>query len=587
LLESRFLRKLCASYFLLVLVTATLIGWLVNSRMENELLAGLERSLEHDLAYLEPFALECFRGQHQGVGQRIGLLARETDTRITLILPDGRVLADSDEDPALMDDHGQRPEVLAARTAAFGAAQRESRTTGHPTKYVAHVVGDGREEGIIRLALPIRVIGEQLAAVRQAVIFGALVGLAVSLALGYLVARRITAPITAITEVAEEMRGGVYTRPAPGGDDDEFGILADTLNRMGADIQRKLRSITEDRARLEAIVSGIVEGVVAVDAEDRVLYCNSAAARLFDIDPASAEGQPFEELFRAPGLGDLLRQARDGGSSERSEVRLEGDERVLSLEVNATPFAAGDSRGVVMVLHDITGIRALERVRRDFVANVSHELKTPLTSIKGYVETLLDGAADEAAMRARFLEKIQKNADRLSHLVSDLLSLSRIESEQDVDKREPLDWAEMLQDAARRHEDAVRQKSLQLEVRPAAEPVVVLGDREAVIEILDNLLDNAIKYSPTGGRIRLVLSRGEESGTLTVEDTGAGIPEEDLDRIFERFYRVDKARSRELGGSGLGLSIVKHLVQAMEGEVSVRSRVGEGSCFTVRLPLAG
>jgi two-component system phosphate regulon sensor histidine kinase PhoR len=260
-----------------------------------------------------------------------------------------------------------------------------------------------------------------------------------------------------------------------------------------------------------------------------------------------------------------------------------GRERIV--DVHASPFRGGDRSGLVLVLHDISELRRLERIRRDFVANVSHELKTPLTSIKGFIETLLAGALHDEHNNERFLRRIDWNVDRLTHLVADLLSLARIESGATI-QRVPVDWRRILTDVLRRHEEAIRSKGLELQVAGTTEAVLVAGDPEAMTQVLENLVDNAVKYTTNNGRIRVQLFTREGIASLIVEDTGIGIPSAELDRVFERFYRVDKARSREVGGTGLGLSIVKHLVMAMGGTVRVASDVGRGSRFTVDLPAA-
>ena len=600
MLQSRFFWRLYASYAVLILVTCTVIGLLVQRQLERTLEEGLERTLQHEALMLEPFALRCLAGQESQIAKRVTTLAGGTDTRITVIRSDGLVIADSDEDPAHMDDHGSRPEVVAARSADFGTSRRRSATVGYPMLYVARTVEEeGRPLGFVRVSIPLTAVDARLAAMQSIVVAGALLGLAVSLLLGLVVGRRITAPLAEMTKVAEEMRRGNYARRPRRPRDDEIGLLGETLDRLGEELTRRIDTINRDRNQLSAMFSGMVEGVVAVDGDGRVLLSNAAACELLDAEPDVVQGELFEHAFGSPQLADLLAQARREGRAVRTEVLWTRGDRELELEANATPFGddvpAGEPGhepdesfgGVVMVLHDLSELRALERIRRDFVANVSHELKTPLTSIRGYAETLSDELADQGGMAPQFLDKISKNADRLSTLVSDLLSLSRIQSQEGFVSLEAVDLVEMVEEAGRRYQDRAHRKSIDLEILPPAEPVVVRGDREAITEILDNLVDNALKYTPDGGSVRLVLSRGARTATLSVEDTGVGIPLVDQDRIFERFYRVDKARSRELGGSGLGLSIVKHLVLAMNGSVDVRSQPGEGSCFSVRLPLQG
>jgi two-component system phosphate regulon sensor histidine kinase PhoR len=367
---------------------------------------------------------------------------------------------------------------------------------------------------------------------------------------------------------------------------DEIGLLGQTLNELGAEITRRIATLSQEDAQLRAVLASMIEGVVAVDEEDRVAFINQAARALLEIGEPAPVGRSLWDLAPIRELQDMLARARTTGSQEPLEVDLfrGGKERVF--QVHASPFQGGGKGGFVLVLHDITELRRLERVRRDFVANVSHELKTPLTSIQGFVETLLSGALHDEHNNVQFLQRIDANVKRLTNLVTDLLSLSRIESGQLAVERTAVDWREVLDGVLRLREPALSAKGLRLDVLGRERALRVRGDKEAMTQVLDNLVDNAIQYTSAPGRITLRLSSQDGFGLMAVADTGIGIPSSDLDRVFERFYRVDKARSRAAGGTGLGLSIVKNLVLRMEGEVRVASVEGQGSTFTVLLPLA-
>jgi two-component system phosphate regulon sensor histidine kinase PhoR len=340
----------------------------------------------------------------------------------------------------------------------------------------------------------------------------------------------------------------------------------------------------QEKAKFEAMISALVDGVVALDEQGQVMFCNPAASDLLGLHQPAASGSRLGELGSWAPVSGLLDQVRMERKTVQKEFALARPGKEQVLDVHAAPFEGGGAKGYVLVLRDHTEFRRLERIRRDFVANVSHELKTPLTSIKGYVETLLEGAIDDEANRLRFLQKIDLHVKRLTALVQDLLSLARIEAQGKILSLVPVDWGPILEEALRRHEPEIRRKRLSCRVEGGGE-LVVKGESEGMTQILDNLLDNAIKYTSEGGAVAVSLEKRDRWGRLRVCDTGVGIPAGDMDRIFERFYRVDKARSRELGGTGLGLSIVKHLVQGMEGTVRVQSEVGKGSCFEVDLPL--
>jgi two-component system phosphate regulon sensor histidine kinase PhoR len=584
--RSRFFWKLWASYATLALATAFCTGLLLERRMEQALMDQVESSLHDKARLLTPYALQAFHGEAPSeLNQEMTRLARDTEVRITMILPGGRVLADSDHDPAAMENHLAREEVQRALASEFGRGQRSSRTVGQNMLYVAKAVRrDGRLEGFVRLAVPLRAVEARRSELRATIAFGGLAGVLAALALGLFVARRVTVPLAQMTQVAADMREGNYGSRVRTVPRDEMGELGETLNRLGAKITDQIATISREQAQLRSMIAGMVEGVIAVDQDDRVLFCNRAACQYLGMPETCASGRPLRELAQRAELFDLLEQARAGQRAAEREITVQRPAGDLVLEAHATLFEGG-TRSAVVVLEDITSLKRLERIRRDFVANVSHEIKTPLTSIKGYVETLLTGALYDKQNNLRFLHKIDDHVGRLSALVQDLLSLARIESQEGSLPLAPVDWSPILESVMRRHEANIQQRGLQC-LRDGGPGLTVAGDPEAMTQVLDNLLDNAIKYTPAPGAIRVSVNRHNGVVLLEVADTGIGIPEQDRERIFERFYRVDKARSRELGGTGLGLSIVKHLVQAMHGEVRVESEVGKGSKFVVQLPAA-
>lgn len=421
---------------------------------------------------------------------------------------------------------------------------------------------------------------ELLTSLSVATLAGALVALAV----GYFLARSVQKSLSELTRVAESLTCGDFSARVKRLGDDEFGLLGLTLNLLGEELSERMATISQERTQLAALFGGMVEGIVAIGDDDRVLFANGAADRLLKATVSSSRGRQLSDV---PGLGLVLPvviQCRTEKKRKHTELTLRDGENFIALETHASPFKGEQTAGVVVVLHDVTELRRLERVRRDFVANVSHELKTPLTSIKGYVETLQSGAKQDPAILDRFLQRIDVNASRLVELVQDILSLAKIENHDGQLLRAAVDIAGIARQSLVHHEHAVMSKNISLKVN-LADHVIVQGDREAVRQVIDNLLTNAIKYTPDGGEVRLGLDRDGNHAILRVEDTGLGIPQEHHARIFERFYRVDKHRSREDGGTGLGLSIVKHLVHAMHGKVSVASEPGQGSTFLVQMRL--
>ena len=401
---------------------------------------------------------------------------------------------------------------------------------------------------------------------------------------------RRSGALSELTRGVESLEQGKPARPVQAELGGEVGRLVRAFNRVAPELESRVAILERDGQQLRAVLSGMADGVMAVDARRRLLFANAGADKLFGVGPGSV-GRLLAELVRSPQVQQAVDASLAGPDAFRGEVTLStrdasplSSARVLS--VTGTPLPGSPPPGAVLVFHDVTELRRLERMRQDFVANASHELKTPLASIQAYTETLIDGAIHDEAVNVRFLHRIEEQADRLNRLVLDLLSLARLESSQDVFRHDPLAIAPFLGECAEAHRERAESKGLSFVVdfsglRPET---LVAADDEAIRQVLDNLVDNAIKYTHEGGFVRV--SGREASGdvSLIVADGGIGIPRDDLPRVFERFYRVDKARSRELGGTGLGLAIVKHLVQALGGRIAVESRLGVGTTFLVHLP---
>ncbi|KRT73811.1 MAG: Sensor protein [Candidatus Rokubacteria bacterium CSP1-6] len=517
--------------------------------------------------------------------------SRVTDARITLILRDGRVVAESDrplEDLAKIESHRDRPEVRTALAGGVGRAVRRSETVGHDLLYVALPIQDGtRTVGILRLALPLEVVTGAYASIRQVLLAGGFLALAVALGIGLFVARRVTRPVVEMQSVARQMAGGDYTVRAPVRSPDEIGKLGRALNVMASRFREKIEDLEREQATITAILDSMVEGVLAVDGRDHLLLLNQSVRAMFRLGPRLGPGKPFLEVIRNADLFDLLEACRAaGGEMVSRELSLTTPvERVH--EVHALPLRlGGEGTGVLMVLHDVTELRRLERVRTEFVANVSHELRTPLTAIRGYLETLLEGGLDEPDNGRRFLQIVFRHAERLGRLLDDLMDLSNIELGKVTLKREPTDLADVLEPvlAIVRPQAEAKRLAVAADLPPGLP--AVSADRDRLVQILLNLVDNAVKFTPEGGRVTVTASPREGMVEVVVADTGVGIPSTDLPRITERFYRVDKARSRELGGTGLGLAIVKHLVQAHGGELRIESELGKGTTVSFTLPTA-
>lgn len=509
--------------------------------------------------------------------------------RVTVFDRNGAVLADSAERVGLAANESEREEVIAARSERFGFAVREVPRRGHRGAYVATQVRRGSDvHGVLRLADESDLIDWPRTAIRVAQLACIAVGgLLIALATSRL-ARHFERGIECVTAVARALARGDFEPELTPKDAAPFEELGAALSAVARAGRERAEAGASDRHKVVAILGAMVEGVLAVDAEQRILLVNGAAARILQLSSSRPDGKRVSEVTRVPEIHAILASVLAGGTTEHGELRVVGPPRDRWVELHATPLRAHDGAagGAVLVLHDVTELRRLEAVRRDFVANVSHELKTPITAIRGLIETCLDDPAMVQATRERFLARSREQAMRLSTLVTDLLTLSRVESGEPV--REPLriDLRVPVGDAVAALRALAEDKGITIDCRLDQAPVTVLGDVELLRLVASNLLDNAVKYTPRGGHITVRVDRTTTHAQLEVEDDGIGIEPKHLDRIFQRFYRVDKARSRELGGTGLGLSIVRHVCLAHGGDVGVDSTPGRGSTFCVRIPLA-
>jgi two-component system phosphate regulon sensor histidine kinase PhoR len=556
---------------LLVLVLAVGVLLLVAERsLRRDLVGDIERTLESEAGLIR----EALSPDSTSWGENVRrLAASQGNRRITLVDRGGRVLADSDFPPGplpAIESHGDRPEIRAALEGRTGVATRHSETVGRAMLYVAVPGGPGA----VRVAADLRQVDEIVGRAQAAVAGAALLALLVGGLLALVAGRSIARPLTQITTAARAIAAGSPPRFPRSGVPD-IDALVQALRQMHRQLADRFEELRREQAETAALVESMVEGVVAADERGRIVTANPAARRFLGYDPLDPLPD-LAELFRAKAAREVVDAALAGTPVLDREVELDG----RSVLLNARPLPAG---GAVLVMHDLTELRRLEAVRRDFVANVSHELKTPLTSISGYAETLLSDPPDPEMART-FLGTILGNARRMQALVDDLLDLSRIESGRWQPSRTAIDVAaaarESWTEVCGRPES--RQVAFAVEVEPGAESLC--ADHDALRHVLTNLLENSVRHTPAGGRV-VCLARREGAGiALAVRDNGAGITREHLPRIFERFYRADAARSREEGGTGLGLAIVKHLVEAHGGRVSAESERGKGTTVTCWFP---
>jgi two-component system, OmpR family, phosphate regulon sensor histidine kinase PhoR len=506
--------------------------------------------------------------------------------RVTVIDPKGVVLADSDNDPKGMENHAGRPEIQAAYQNRTGSAIRRSRTLGRDLCYLAIPLQyQGRSGYVLRLALPLENLDDAIAAVRWRILTASLIAIFVALFIAFFFSRPFTRRIGRLRAFAEGLvKSNFAEGPLPDADD-ELGALTRSLNSTASQLRELVERLSLESARREAILTSMVEGVLAVDQDLRITFYNASFARTVGARAEIPERSPLVDVVRDPVLREILSRVVATGETLKQRLQLSAAEG-RAFEVQAAPLRVAGGRGAIAILHDITDLERLERVRKDFVANVSHELRTPLTAIRGYTETLLEGALEDRENNRKFLEIIKTHAIRLNSIASDLLALSELESGKPTAEQAQVSVRAAMEAALRTVEAEAHGRGVKL-IRGQVEEVTVLGERVHLEQALVNLLDNAVKFNRPDGEVRVEVTRTKDDEvSVTIADNGIGIPSADLPRLFERFYRVDKARSREVGGTGLGLSIVKHIVERMHGRVTVESQLGKGSVFTVLFPCA-
>ncbi|MDE2038955.1 MAG: PAS domain-containing protein [Elusimicrobia bacterium] len=573
----RFQRRLGVSFCLILLASTVVLNALVTRAFRTQRIDDLSRAL----AAQARLAAELTR-RARPLASEMPRLARKLaaicSCRITILSKTGSALADSQGGAV---EPAGAAEVAAALRGGTGHAVRNDPTQGELLYTAVPLPGIGA----LRCALPLSEVDLRAARLRRDITTISLAILIVAMALTLWLSASLARPLEGLTDMAERLSRGDYATRLRVSPNDEHRRLAEALNVLGETVQRTVQALERDRGQLEAILDSIVEAVAAVDAQGRLIAANPALRRLLVL-PEPFQGRSFTEALRHPKLQDLLDSVLKEGRARVDEIAGlgHGDRH---FEAHAVALQeAGRRTGALLVLHDITRLRRLEQMRREFVANVSHELRTPLASIQGFAETLREGAVDDRRHRMEFIAAIEQDAKRLSALVEDLLALSAIESGQRPPSLGAVDVLELAREVAAALKPLAERQHVSLAVAESPQPPLALADRDQLKQVLTNLLDNAVKFNREGGRVEVSASIAAGRAEVRVVDTGPGIPAEDLPRVFERFYRVDKARSREVGGTGLGLAIVRHIVEAHGGSVSVESRLGEGSRFRFTIPLA-
>ena len=563
-----------------LIALAALLSWQVRAQQRT----ALERRLVDEARLTAELLSQATAIDDRGLDAEADRLGQLVSSRITFIAEDGRVVGDSTQSTdalETLENHAQRPEVVAAREHGLGTSQRYSTTVNTNMLYVA-VRASHPIVRYVRLALPMTDVDDQLAVIRRA----ALTGIAVAIPLALIVSWVLSAPLArrvqAIARVAGRYSAGDLSRSTYDYGTDELGSVARALDASVQELGGRLEELSRDRARMGAILAGMVEGVLVVDRQGRLQLVNRAAQDMLRVDP-SAISRSYLEVNRHPDIAAQLTHVLRGDEVGSQEIALSRDPGRTFMARAASVSGTGGG-GAVLVLHDITDLRRADQIRRDFVANVSHELRTPLTAIRGYVEALLDEPTD-ADSTHKFLEIIARHTTRMERLVKDLLRLARLDARQEALEMARCDVRQIFSSVIADLSPAIEAKQQRIAIEVPQDAVQVEGDPAKLHDIVRNLVENAVNYSPDGADVTLGAARMNGGYTITVADSGPGIPPEDLTRVFERFYRVDKSRARP-GGTGLGLAIVKHLVELHGGEARADNTATGGAIFTVTLPMS-
>ena len=561
-----------------------LAAFLTSRSVERQLLDRIEGTLIAEARLVAQ--LLSTRAPATGVQElddEADALGESLEARVTLIDNAGRVVGDSAEDGAsflALDNHGARPEVVAARQRGLGVVRRYSTTVETDMLYVALPLRH-QSLAFVRLALPLSDIEQQLEAIRRSTLAALAVALTGALGLAWVTSLALSRRVNAIASVAKRYASGDLSSPLRNYGHDEIGQVARALDDSVHQLGQRMTDITRERTLMEAILAGMAEGVLVVDERGRVQLANDAIRTLLSLDGTALE-RHYVELIRSPHIAAQIEMALSGESPPTTEVSPGGKAELILL-ATTTPMVTAGRRGAVLVLRDITDLRLTTQLRQDFIANVSHELRTPLTAILAAVETLTDPSLDRDA-RQRFLDVVRRHSARMDRLVRDLLRLARLDAGQETVEVVQCSTAELFAQVTTELADALAARHQRVETHVTPAGATIAADPAKLHDVLGNLVQNAVHYASDHGTITLSADADGERHVLTVEDSGPGIPEADLRRVFERFYRVDRARPRDPGGTGLGLAIVKHLVQLHGGSVQAANRPSGGAVFTITLP---
>ncbi|MBB6216992.1 two-component system phosphate regulon sensor histidine kinase PhoR [Anaerosolibacter carboniphilus] len=588
-------RKIFITYTILLLVGIIISGVLTLGFMKGSYIETIERTLVSNGNLVNQFVEDRIKEDsfyQIEFPELANRYAKQVNARVTFINNNGIVIGDSEIRPEQLpniESHLYRPEVQEALNGKIGKSNRYSTTTESNYLYVAiPIIIEERIYGVTRLAFPLVEIDRLNMRLLQNTLIAAFCGAIVATILGYRYVNSVTKPIKEITQTAQKIANGDFKNRVYVKSSDEIGILADTFNIMAAKLNETISELWDKNTKLQSTLSSMNEALFAVDNGYKIILMNAVAKSLFKIDADDVIGKHILEVIRSNKLHDVLKDMLNTQSIGQKEIAIDYPEtKILKIYTNFIRLDVDPNRiiGIMALIQDVTEMRKLENMRSEFVANVSHELKTPLTSITGFIETLKGGAIENEKVRNRFLDIIEIETERLRRLIDDLLSLSAIENNKFPLTREEISVNEVIMEINNMVEGLVLQKHIHYVTEIESSLPTIIGNRDRFKQMMLNLIENAMKYTPDHGVVKVLVYKKYDNIFLVVKDTGIGIPKQDIPRLFERFYRVDKARSRKVGGTGLGLAIVKHIVMSFNGDIRVQSEIDKGTEFTVRIPI--
>ncbi|MBL7128566.1 MAG: HAMP domain-containing protein [Ignavibacteria bacterium] len=587
MIKRRLFFQIFPSFLLIILIIVIALSWYVSSSLKSFYLDETSSKLEARANLVREYILKKNLLNSKDLIEECQELAVLSNTRITVVSKNGKVLADSDENPYSMDNHSDRWEIIEALNGRTGTSVRYSYTLNQDMMYLAIPVYEKDVIiAVVRLSFPLIFIEETLWQIQKRIIIGGIIIAILAAFVSFFISRRISRPLERIRKGAERFARGKFDKKLYGRGSVEISSLAETLNTMAKQLDERIRTLSKQRNEQEAMLRSMVEGVIAVDMDERIILINKAAGNFFQISAKDCSKKLISEVIRNTSLQEFIRYALKSNKRTKTEITIfQEKDLVLEIRGSALQDVKGNQIGTLIVMNDITQFRQLESMRSEFVANVSHELKTPITSIKGFVETLQDGEVKDPDKIIQFLDIIAKQTDRMNAIIDDLLKLSRIEQQKESSdiQLSQNKICDIIIGAVQDCKSQTAQKRISINIdcddnlSANINPLLL---RQAII----NLVDNSIKYSDTGSNIEITVFEKKKKIVISVRDWGCGISNEHHHRLFERFYRVDKARSHGLGGTGLGLAIVKHIAAIHNGKVSVESEPGNGSTFSIHLP---